>query len=282
MFPIYTKTRISDSLYSIAERHSERGMTVMMYLVIGSERAALIDSGFGLTDTLRDIVEEITPLPVICLVAHGHPDHVGAAALFDKVCMSRRDEPLLPISLSAGRRLEDAEHGGASEELLAHMREHMVMPEKLEYEDIDGGAAVELGGKTLEVFAIPGHTAGSLAFYNRRDNYALTSDCFCSRTALVTLPPEKRAGISAYRDGLARFLGAINDDTALFWGHGAAPLPLSIPRDMREACDEVLRGETKRDRPSVNRFTQRASAAGKRMMEHDRGGVTLVYDANTL
>lgn len=130
MFPIYTKTRISDSLYSIAERHSEHGMTAMMYLVIGSERAALIDSGFGLTDTLRDIVEEITPLPVICLVAHGHPDHVGAAALFDKVCMSRRDKPLLPISLSAGRRLEDAEHGGASEELLAHMREHIVMPEK--------------------------------------------------------------------------------------------------------------------------------------------------------
>lgn len=282
MFEIYTRAKISDSLYAITERHSDGGMTVMMYLVIGSERAALIDSGFGLTDTLKNMIEEITPLPIICLVAHGHPDHVGAAALFDKVYMNRRDDSLLPISLSAERRLGDAEHGGADAELIAHMQEHMVMPEKLGYEDIDGGAVIDLGGKQLEVFAIPGHTAGSLAFYDREGNYALTSDCFSTRTALVMLPPEKRVGIAAYRDGIDRFLSAINDDTVLYWGHSAVPLSQQVPKDMLKACGEVLDGLTDQDNPSINRFTQRSSAAGKRMMEHNCGCVTLVYDANTL
>lgn len=282
MTDIYTKTELSDGLYSITERYSEDGPAVMMYLTVGSERAALIDSGFGVTDTLRSFVETITPLPVICLLAHGHPDHAGAAALFDWVYMSRRDEPLLPVSLSAECRLGDVANRGAGAALLEHFREHLVMTEKLEYEELNDGDVIDLGGKRLEVFAIPGHTAGSLAFYDREGNYALTSDCFSERTALVMLPPEKRTGLSAYRDGIERFLSAVNDSTVLYWGHGSAPLPVQVPRDMLRACDEVLDGLTDNDRPSINHFTKRQSAAGKRMMEHDCGGVTLVYDANTL
>ena len=35
-------------------------------------------------------------------------------------------------------------------------------------------------------------------------------------------------------------------------------------------CEDID-GKTEHDRPSVNRFIQRSSAAGKRMMEHDCG-----------
>ncbi len=281
MKEVYVKNELCKGLYSIAEEHGAAG-TVMMYLVVGEEKAALIDSGFGVVDTLRTFVEEITDKPVMCIVAHGHPDHVGAASLFDEIYMNERDEGLLPISLSYDRRMGDVFGRCEDEKLRAYCDRHIVMTERLDYKNIDDGAVIDLGGTVLKAIAIPGHTQGSLAFYNEKDNYALTSDAFSTRTALVTLPPEKRVGIEAYRDGLGRFLEVINDDTKIYWGHAKEAMPHCVPRDMYRACLEVLDGKTEHDAVSDNPFTRRASAKGKKMREHICGSVMLVYDANTL
>ena len=282
MTEVYNAEKLRDGLWSIAEQHTAGGMRVMMYLVEGDEKAALIDSGFGVSDTLRHFAENLTSRPIACYIAHGHPDHAGAAALFDEIYMNSRDEHLLPVSLSFERRMGDVFGRGGDSEHEAYCREHIVMCEKLPYSDIDHGAVIDLGGRQLEVFAVPGHTQGSLAFYNRRENYALTSDAFSNRTALVTLPKEKRVGIENYRKGLEVFLNAINKDTLIYWGHGRDAMPLSIPKDMLRACEEVLAGKTKNDRLCDNPFSRRLSAAGKRMTEHICGNVMLVYDANTL
>lgn len=281
MKEIYQVKELCSGLYGIKEQYGAQG-GVMMYLVVGQEKAALIDSGFGVVDTLRALVEQITDKPVICLVAHGHPDHVGAAALFDEIYMNQRDEELLPVSLSYDRRMGDVFGHYEDEELRAYCDSHIVMPEKLNYKNIDHGAKIDLGGTVLEAFALPGHTQGSLAFYNEKENYALTSDGFSHRTALVTLPPEKRVGIQAYRDGLSRFLEAINEDTLLYWGHSDQPMPHELPQDMLRACNEVLDGQTQQDVVSSSHFARRASASGKKMCEHTCGSVLLVYDANTL
>ncbi len=282
MREVYKAQKLRPGLWSIAEQHSPEGMRVMMYLVEGNLKAALIDSGFGVTDTLRSFAESLTDKPIACYIAHGHPDHAGAAALFDEIYMSEKDEPLLPISLSLERRMGDVFGQAGDSRHEAYCREHIVMCNMLPYKDIGHGAVVNLGDKRLEVFAIPGHTQGSLVFYNREENYALTSDAFSTRTALVTLPREKRVGIAAYREGLERFLAAINDNTLLYWGHGSEPMPHSVPKDMLRACVEVLNGKTESDTLCDNPFSRRLSAAGKRMMEHTCGSVMLVYDANTL
>lgn len=285
MRSFYKARQILPGLYQITEEGNPGGPSVQMYLVIGTQRAALVDSGFGVADTLRKFVETLTDLPVICLVGHGHPDHAGAAGLFDKVYMNCRDEALLPVSLSYDRRMGDVfgDGTGADPETLDYCKKHIVPAEKFHYENMDDGDRFDLGGAVLEVFAIPGHTQGSLAFLNRAANYALISDCFSYRSALVNLPPEKRAGITAYRDGIARFLAAIREDTALYWGHGQDAVSHDIPRDMMCACTQVLDGQTEEDVPSSSLFAKRLSAkSGKRMMEHRCGSVLLVYDANTL
>lgn len=281
MKEVYKVKELCNGLYGIKEQYGADG-GVMMYLVVGEEKAALIDSGFGVMDTLREVVEGITDKPVICLVAHGHPDHVGAASLFDEIYMNERDEELLPISLSYDRRMGDVFGRCENEELRAYCDQHIVMTDKLNYKNIDHGAKIDLGGMVLEAFSLPGHTQGSLAFYNEKENYALTSDGFSHRTALVTLPPEKRVGIQAYRDGLSQFLEAINDDTLLYWGHSDQPMSHELPRDMLRACTEVLEGKTEHDVVSNSHFARRISASGKKMCEHTCGSVLLVYDANTL
>ena len=290
MFEVYHEKDLGNGLYSIMEKHHpDDTHGVMFYLVIGSEKAALVDCGFGVTDTLPAFLAKLTDKPIVCIVAHGHPDHAGAAALFDDIYMNEKDEPLLPVSLSYERRMDDVFGIGfdgkpkpVDEELKSYCEKHIVMTEKLDYKPMKDGDVFDLGGKRLEVVALPGHTQGSVALVNKEENYALISDCFSHRTAMVKAPTEKRAALTAYRDGLARFLGMIDDDTRMYWGHGVDSVPRAIPEAMLQACNEVLDGKTENDVPSNSPFQKRPGMEHIRMMEHRCGEVTLVYNANTL
>lgn len=48
-----------------------------LYLVIGRQRAILIDAGLGVGH-LRAFVENLTSLPLTVLLTHGHIDHAPA------------------------------------------------------------------------------------------------------------------------------------------------------------------------------------------------------------
>ena len=54
--------------------HITDGMGVCMTLLAGSERALLIDTGYGF-ESVREIVESLTELPCEVILTHGHHDH---------------------------------------------------------------------------------------------------------------------------------------------------------------------------------------------------------------
>lgn len=59
--------------------------TELMYLVEGTEKAVLIDTGSGI-GSLKACVEQLTDKPVVVLVTHGHVDHaMGAAEIEDVI-----------------------------------------------------------------------------------------------------------------------------------------------------------------------------------------------------
>lgn len=273
MYQVYQTKQLRDGLFQISEKYAEKAPAVYMYLVIGQERAALVDSGFGMVDTLRALVEQLTDKPILCIVAHGHPDHVGGAAQFDEVYMNEADAALLPDSLSVERRVKDVfGRGDVSEELMAYSETHMIGTQGLRYKPMTEGDLFDLGGVTLEVFAMPGHTLGSVALLNRKDHYALVSDGFSRRTA-----PEARVDLADYAAGLERFQAAIGEDTLLYWGHGEAPVDHCYLRDMCTACQEVVAGDTAEDVESVNRRGGPSPAQAPKRFEHRCGSVTLAY-----
>jgi glyoxylase-like metal-dependent hydrolase (beta-lactamase superfamily II) len=57
---------------------------VKSFLVVGADRAALIDTGMGVGD-IRAVVESLTSLPVVVINSHAHWDHIGGNASFDEV-----------------------------------------------------------------------------------------------------------------------------------------------------------------------------------------------------
>ena len=64
--------------------------SVYMYLLIGAEKALLIDSGYGMSD-LREITQVITDKEVICVCTHGHIDHALGACQFEKAYLHSQD-----------------------------------------------------------------------------------------------------------------------------------------------------------------------------------------------
>ena len=61
--------------------------TLYCYLLVGEEKAMLIDTAYGVGD-LRAMVASITDKPVMVCNTHGHFDHTGGNALWEEAWMS--------------------------------------------------------------------------------------------------------------------------------------------------------------------------------------------------
>lgn len=74
----YPIRKIADDTYMI----SDFGIA-NCYLLIGEERALLIDCGLGIGD-IKGAVEKITDKPITVVATHGHVDHAGGDGQFEK------------------------------------------------------------------------------------------------------------------------------------------------------------------------------------------------------
>ena len=81
--------KIGDGIYQI--KYYWLGIAnVYMFLIIGRERALLIDTGYSTTNVMK-YVRHITAKPIIPVNTHGHFDHIGGNGVFQKVYLSEKD-----------------------------------------------------------------------------------------------------------------------------------------------------------------------------------------------
>ena len=143
------------------------------YLVVGDERAALVDTMEGVGD-LRAEVERITSLPVTVLLTHHHHDHVGGACSFESVGISAVDDVLWEREENAEARIRE------------QLREGFGLPEGTFFSTVEGrrpttwhvdeGYELDLGGETVRAVALPGHTRGSMGYVVSGERVLLSGD----------------------------------------------------------------------------------------------------------
>jgi glyoxylase-like metal-dependent hydrolase (beta-lactamase superfamily II) len=240
--------RIHDDLYVftdwLGETHPRFGaIYTHSYLLLGSERAALIDTGIGFAD-LRHCVEAVTDLPIDVLLTHNHSDHIGGSFGFDTVCVAAGDAE----QLARGLRPQDA--GSVAE---YESRNQRRAPADLRFDDylkpdrwarradrvLQDGEVVELGDRSLEVITTPGHTPGSACFLDTGGGRLFTGDTMFEGTLNLQLDS---SDFGAYPASVER-LAAVQRSPILLPGHFAAPVTFDLIADVQEGLAAMVAGE---------------------------------------
>ena len=200
-----------------------------VYLLEGEDRALLIDAGTYMPDLDR-VVATLTDKPVMVALTHGHGDHVGGIGCFPEVWIHPEDEPMI----TRGR----------------NPYEGTVHP-------LQDGDVIDLGGRRIEVMHTPGHTPGSVTFFDRERRYGFSGDAFGS-TNLLLFSGTLRGLIGTN----TRALSFMQEQgiTQLYPGHYHGDNPETVQRlqDEIRMAREVLSGKRKgqvnEGNPQLNRF----------------------------
>lgn len=167
----YDVQEIADGVYKINEFNLST-----MFLIVGSERAVVIDCGTGVSDFLG-CIRKITDKPLDLLITHAHVDHIGGRGQFESMALSEVDECLIKDVTVLYRKLYVLEMRLMGFKIL---KRKYVKIKKVKNEPIvkhlKGGDIIDLGGKTLTVFETPGHTKGSLVYRLNEQNILFTGD----------------------------------------------------------------------------------------------------------
>lgn len=134
------------------------------YLILGQEKALLIDSGMGI-GSLRAEVEKVTKLPVILINTHGHPDHAGGNAEFPPALMCPAEFDVYEKMATLEYRKQDSgpKPGGSGGPGGPGQPMAPLQPTGPAPVPVEDGAVIDLGGRTVEVLYTPGHTHGSIS-----------------------------------------------------------------------------------------------------------------------
>lgn len=250
--------------------------SVNKYLVVGDERALLIDTGYGFVD-YRPAIREITDKPLLVVDSHAHPDHCMGNFLFDEVYLSRYDYGHLRADAAdelkrsqlayrlnkPGSRL--AEELDDTDAWLAHS---VYEPR---YRLIDAGFHFDLGGVDLEVIALPGHSLGSIALYERRLGWLFTGDSVADYNVYYFAagdPHLEPAPLAVYYDALTKLEAQVGD-CELYPAHGRFPLERAAIADAIENLIEVHEGRGEE--------REIMSSLGYPALEHRYGTALLYY-----
>jgi glyoxylase-like metal-dependent hydrolase (beta-lactamase superfamily II) len=144
--------QLDNNLYCFEETGSD---AVDAYLVIGEERAVMVDTLMTLTG-LYARARALTLLPIDVVIAHGHPDHCGkgTSEFKDAGCTVYLD--------------------GRDEKVIREMG-FAVYPEGF-FTDLRTVERFDLGSMALEVISLPGHTPGSVMLLDRQRQRLYSSD----------------------------------------------------------------------------------------------------------
>lgn len=220
----FTVTDLAPNVWQIHEEGA--GQWVDCYLIVGEKRAALVDSLMSRGDRrLYDIVRERTSLPVVVLHTHGHGDHVGAELreFIDagcEVCVSEKDFPLM---------------GGFGAKYPTEI-----------FTKLKDGDRFDLGGRTLEVIELAGHTPGSVAFLDRENRQLFSGDTIGSGSIWMQL--DHSTDLTTFLDGMKRLESMVAglDNLMVYPGHrNQSPVQLNerYITDMRELAEMLVSGE---------------------------------------
>ncbi len=230
--------KIADGVIAFSEPgHFEEAIS---YLVIGNERAALIDTGMGVGDIASE-ARRFTALPLMVVNTHAHWDHRGENYKFDQIAIhaSEADDLQNPVGQEKLRyKTLPGRFTRATPPTFSPYAWHV--PPSTATRILHEGDTIDLGGRTLDVLHTPGHTPGHICLLDRAQRWLMTGDVYYPGTIYTQF---------AYSDfdellATAQRLAALESEVDwLLPSHNATPMPSSELPKLAAALARIQHGE---------------------------------------
>lgn len=210
------------------------------YLITGTKRALLFDTGMGISD-IKKVTTELTKLPILVLNSHTHDDHVGGNWEFDTIYGMDTD---FTRANAKGSR-EDAQAEIAPDQICGALpkdfdaKSYATRPWKIT-KYIHDGEKIDLGGRSIEVIATPGHTPDAISLFDRANGLLFTGDTYYPAPIWLYRP---ETDLNAYAASIRR-LAALAPQVQLVLGaHNVPVASASVLPRLVSAFDAVRTGK---------------------------------------
>lgn len=181
----FTLTHIDPDTHIISEyRHWEE---THCYLLVGSERCLLIDTGLGIGN-IHELVTSLTDKPVTAVATHIHWDHIGGHRHFPDFYAHENELNWL-----------DGEFPLTMDQIRDMVVDRCRLPENY---DVNGylffqgrptrilqdGDVIDIGSRRIRVLHTPGHSPGHMCFWEEERACLFCGDLAYKDTLLAYFP----------------------------------------------------------------------------------------------
>ena len=219
--PWFTARSLSPGLTLIDEPHVHPLFQANMYLVEGRDRDMILDTGMGVA-VLRpflDTVRADPSRPLLCVSSHAHIDHIGGAWEFDERLIHAAEaadqaNPWPGSLLKSGYSAESLDRYTAA----GYPPLWDVIIDALPHAGYDPAAyaqraapatglivegdLIDLGGRTFEVWHLPGHSPGGVGLFERATGILIAGDAIYDGPLICEGPGTDLADYRATLDKL--------------------------------------------------------------------------------
>jgi len=228
----FKTSKIADNTWLIDDHQGAN-----TYVIEGRDSALVIDTGLGLAD-FRSAIKKVTDKPLVIVNTHAHPDHVGANFQFPKVYIHPLDSSVARIFMSTesreatGKDMMKGETPAADEIYRGTEYNTWLVP-------VFEGHIFDLGDRSIEVIATPGHTPGGISLLDRENRFLFSGD---SNNILVWLFLPNCLPLSTYLKTLKEQNALRSEFDFLLPGHGTK-IPSDFIKDQIKCVQNIIDGK---------------------------------------
>ncbi len=201
--------KVADDFYIFEDNEIVRA-----FLIIGTEKALLVDTTQGTGGSLKECVTKITDKEIFLVNTHADQDHIAMNHEFG------------PTHIHPSEFAYFYTTNGNNKDLKA--------------EPLWEGDIIDIGGRSFEVILIPGHTYGSIALLDKQNRILIAGDSV-SATPIFLFGDMR--DINAYIASMQKLVDIMDLYDEIYPSHGECPLPSHVVTKMLDGAKKVAAGE---------------------------------------